>query len=597
MQRTGFHPPRFFAISARIARGLCVATLCVSTLMAGPGWAQSTDTAMAVPRIATKGLTGIALPQPLSPSEAVRIRRIFVLIDQKDFGAAQAEQLRLTNTLLSGTLLAARLRAQAGAAQRDDLVDWLDHYADHPDAPRILALARGLPQHVSLPQVPEQIVLQPEDAHSDIVARPADNHPGLTNTVRNLARGGRVDRVRQYVARSGLPGPERAWLLGEAAQALFTSGQDVQALTLAREAIQLAPQAALPPYVAGLAAWRLHRLDEARRCFDSVLDATWSTPDLTAAGAFWAARAHVRHNDLALYVPLMNRAARYPASFYGQLARRAMGMGAGISGKSAVLGEADADAVAATSEGARAFALIQVGQTERAEAELRLLWPKLTGQAMRRSVLLVARAGGMKDLAVQLAARMSEGGGDELSEAALLDMPTLKPVGGFRLDPAMVYALARVESNFDPKAVSAAGARGLMQIMPSTAVDIVENTELTSAQAQRLHDPAMNLAFGQRYVQQLARSPVVHDDLIRLLASYNSGPGNFNRWGSTIRDDGDPLLFLESIPVDETRNFIARTLTYTWLYAARMRLPTPSLDQLAAGDWPSFGALSKVRMP
>ena len=55
-----------------------------------------------------------------------------------------------------------------------------------------------------------------------------------------------------------------------------------------------------------------------------------------------------------------------------------------------------------------------------------------------------------------------------------------------------------------------------------------------------------------------------------------------------MRHNGDPLLFIESVPNDETRNYIPRALAYTWLYAAELKLPSPSLDELAAGSWPRF---------
>ena len=73
-----------------------------------------------------------------------------------------------------------------------------------------------------------------------------------------------------------------------------------------------------------------------------------------------------------------------------------------------------------------------------------------------------------------------------------------------------------------------------------------------------------------------------------MLASYNSGPGNFLRWGADIRDNGDPLLFIEAIPVAETRSFVPRVLVYSWIYAARMHLPAPSLESMAAGEFPRF---------
>ena len=75
---------------------------------------------------------------------------------------------------------------------------------------------------------------------------------------------------------------------------------------------------------------------------------------------------------------------------------------------------------------------------------------------------------------------------------------------------------------------------------------------------------------------------------MRLLASYNAGPDATLHWAADLHDDNDPLLFIEAIPNDETRRFVRRTLTYTWIYAARLHLPAPSLDEMAAGAFPRF---------
>ena len=64
-----------------------------------------------------------------------------------------------------------------------------------------------------------------------------------------------------------------------------------------------------------------------------------------------------------------------------------------------------------------------------------------------------------------------------------------------------------------------------------------------------------------------------------------------------MKDDGDALLFIESIPNDETRAYVPRALSYTWRYAARMGSPTPSLDDLAAGRWLRFSAEARPPLP
>jgi hypothetical protein len=253
--------------------------------------------------------------------------------------------------------------------------------------------------------------------------------------------------------------------------------------------------------------------------------------------------------------------------------------------------QADVDAIAAMPGGQRAFALLQVGQADRAERELRGLWPAAQKDPVfGRSLIVVAASVGMGDLAAQMADLLGVRDG---TQAALprFALPRLRPAGGFRVEPPLVYALARIESNFDPDAVSAAGARGLMQIMPETAQFITGNPH----QARRLHEPSANLAIGQRYLVSLADIDGIGDDLIRILASYNAGPGNVLRWAADMRDRDDPLMFIEAIPVAETRAFIPQALAYAWLYAAQMHLPAPSLDALAAGEFPRFTPESRAR--
>jgi len=146
----------------------------------------------------------------------------------------------------------------------------------------------------------------------------------------------------------------------------------------------------------------------------------------------------------------------------------------------------------------------------------------------------------------------------------------------------------RQESNFDPAAVSRAGARGLLQVMPATAAYIANDPSFRGEGAQRLHDPSLSLEIGQRYLLYLARHDAVGGDLIRLLAAYNAGPGNLARWLPAARHRDDPFLFIEAIPSGETRQHVQRVLAYSWIYASRLGLPAPSLEALARGAFPRF---------
>jgi soluble lytic murein transglycosylase-like protein len=239
----------------------------------------------------------------------------------------------------------------------------------------------------------------------------------------------------------------------------------------------------------------------------------------------------------------------------------------------------------ATAPGRRGFALLQVGERGRAEAEFRSLWFDSGSQsALGQSLILVAKAVGLNQFADELRNDANA------AEAALgrFELPLLRPDGGFRMDPAFVYAVVRHESNFQPLAVSPVGARGLMQIMPTTAVGI---GAIGDGQTDRLNDPSMNLAIGQRYLLQLSDNPLVGDHLLKLIAAYGQGPTGMNRWADTIRDHGDPFVFLETIPNPFMRQFIEDVLLFQWQYAAAFRLRASSLDELAAGILPRFAPI------
>jgi soluble lytic murein transglycosylase len=239
-----------------------------------------------------------------------------------------------------------------------------------------------------------------------------------------------------------------------------------------------------------------------------------------------------------------------------------------------------------------AFALLQLGDSDRAAAELRLLWPKVVGTPVARAVMLVADRAGLSELAAQLADLLQAADGRP-RDSLRFKIPRLQPDGGFSVDPAMVYGLARTESNFDAASASAAGALGIMQIMPDTAAFIIPRRPRGTPMRELLQDAGFNLALGQRYVTYLSTLESIDGDLIRLLAAYNCGPARLAQWSATLRHEGDPLLFIEAIPIDETRAFVPRVLAYTWLYARRLHLPTPSLDELAAGVWPRYHPLAR----
>lgn len=572
-----------------------------------PGQSGSTpapdETAMALPRLARGTGSGeVALPHPLSAATAQQVRHIFLLQARGRMKEAEAETERLGDPLLLGHILAQRYLGPYHHSTAAELGDWLARYADEPDAPAIYALLRRrLPPGATPPPAPASASLgepsadtlpDPVPEETDPAGAAVDRNPVLDHEVALRAAAGNADAALRLIAHTrGMTAAYGALLRAEVAQTLFTQNRDEEALATAAAAERESHgRVVLAGYIAGLAAWRLAQPEAALRHFRTAARAEIGAETLRAAAAFWAARAELRGPTPDRYARWMSRAAHFTRTFYGQIARHILGLRSGLAWRRETLGEADIEAVASTPQGWRAFALLQVGQADRAEAELRRLWPSVKDRpAFGRAVMLVASHAGLIDLAAQLAALVQTADGKP-RDFDRFPVPPLRPRAGFLVDPPLIYALTRQESNFDAAAVSPAGARGLMQLMPVTAGYIAGDPALAGPERGRLHEPALNLDLGQRYVLYLAQQDAVNNDLIRLLAAYNSGPGSLARWGPRVRDDGDPFLFIEAIPNRETRAFVQRVLAYSWIYASRLGLSSPSLDALAADTFPRFSA-------
>lgn len=565
-----------------------------------PAVAQRADdqTAMSLPRPATGGAVP-GLPQVLAPSDAARLRRVFELQAKGELRAAARETERLEDRRLMGHVLADRYQRPEAEATAGQLQQWLANYADHPDAQALHALLlQRLPRGAAIPAPPPEP--QPLPAEAELA--PEDLDPAgpvlgrslaLDRQVREKARNGDLAGGITLIQRARLSATYAARLKTELAQGLFSAGHDDAAFRAAAEVARGQENRAQAAFIAGLAAWTLGHYDLALPFFERAARAE-STPAQRAAAAFWTGRAAVRSRRPQLYVSWMLQAAQEPRTFYGLLARRALGLPSGFAWQQDLAGEAEGAAVAEVAGGWRALALLQIGQNARAEAELRQLWGQArSNPGLIQAMLVVANQAGLSGLAAQLAAASQSADGRP-RDFARFPVPTLVPLGGFRVDPSLLYAIALQESNFDSRVVSPAGARGLLQLMPATASYLANDPSLRGAGVQRLHDPAFSLELGQRYLHVLARNEVVDGNLLRLLAAYNAGSGNPGRWLPAASHEDDPLLFVESIPIDETRHFVQRVMAYSWIYASRLGLPAPTLDQLAAGNYPRFAQPDEV---
>lgn len=552
----------------------------------------------------------VTLPRILAEGDAIAYQKIFELQKNANWGAADREIAKLKDEVLKGHVLAQRYLHAGYKAKYGELKAWMDDYADHPDAEAVHQIAKsraakgdtGLkaPRHrpsdvVSVARVGDSESGNWEipdlEAGSVLSAKDRARLKGLKQKFRQLVRTDAFIEATQILDAADFRRLGDKLDVDQLATVLairyFAKGEDELVLRWAVPAAErsgdLLPQA---HWVAGLAYWRLDRPDEARTHFEAVANAR-GTSWMIAAGAFWAARANLVAKRPHVVNHWLEIAAGYPRSFYGMLARRALGLSITFGWEATPLTDVDTDLLQRVPTGRRALALLQLGKREQAEEELHGLSMNAS-ENLAKSLLALANSVDMPDLVVRIGSIVAHHDG-RYHDSAAFPVPGWKPSNGWSVDRALVLAYARQESAFNPRAKSPAGAIGLMQLMPATARFLVGG----QVPVARLQDPAFNLSLGQAYLKHLLSAELIDGNLFFVAAAYNSGPGNMQRWLETVKHHDDALMFIEAIPNRETRVFIEKVMTNLWIYRSRLGQPMGSMDAVVAGEWPYYDGMEK----
>lgn len=336
-----------------------------------------------------------------------------------------------------------------------------------------------------------------------------------------------------------------------------------------------------------LAGWiALEFLSEPKRAYDHFVrqHAQVRFPVSLARAAYWAGRAAAKLKDDAVAEGWYRDAARYGTTYYGQLALDFLGDHLAIG---PLRGRATLALPAAPTplpEEVAAFfdrELVQViallaslGEHER----LRTFFVRLSEDAAtppeRALVSALAERVGRTDLSVATA-KLAAQDGVLLAEAAypLLALPAVAGV-----EPALVLAIVRQESEFYPAARSRAGALGLMQLMPATARRVATTQQVRYEPGLLTQDPAYNLSLGTAHMASLL--DVFRGSYVLSLAAYNAGEGRARQWIKAYGDPRDPTIdvvnWIEQIPFEETRNYVQRVMENVAVYRYRLAgQPTP----------------------
>jgi soluble lytic murein transglycosylase-like protein len=531
------------------------------------------------------------LPTVLDGETRDRYRRIFQAQATGQFGQADAEIAQLKDKTLMGYVGAQRLLAPGHAASYAELANWLQEYNDHPDAPAIYKLAIARRTAGASELTPSSFVSQAQPSPTFAAAR--------TVTGADAGRAAELRAQLQRMADDG--GFNAAFVLLERKSTVDTLGpQEVElwrgrmrtrALEAdAQRSVQVPVEFALPAdanWTAGLSGFQQGNMPEAARRFEGVAN---TAPDqasswMLSAGSFWAARANLLAGNPQKFAPYLKRAALHQNTFYGLIARKALGMKIEPDWSVPALDKAKQTMLRDDRVGRRALALLQLGAATAAERELYSASIDADPKYIEAILALAQKA-----QLPALSARVGNANWDQRHnikgfDGAMYPLPPWQPAGGYSIDRALVWGFMRQESAFNPKARSYVGAMGLMQLMPGTA-RLVTKTYTPDQAGANPYEPSGNIAMGQAYIGALLSD--TDNNLVRTVAGYNGGPGNVMRWDNSLNASQDPLLYIASIPLNETRDFVQRVLANYWMYQIRLGQPTPSLDQIAAHEWPRY---------
>lgn len=344
-----------------------------------------------------------------------------------------------------------------------------------------------------------------------------------------------------------------------------------------------------------LSLWRDKNYEEAYPLFAAVGEDDSLGSWQRAAGDYWAYRAADAQDETKLARQHLASASQYKTTFYGLLAAQQVVGAPELSAQAPHVSARLRD----NPQAIRAALLVQIGRTEDAENQLRHLY-STASRSDRPGLVTLAHELGLANLQVRLASMEQLSEDEEIF--ASFPAPDFVLDAQTDLDAALMLAIARNESSFRDSVSSSAGARGIMQIMPATARGIerhvglnaltVASTDTSQPLALRLNDPATSVRYSSEYLKILAREPNIGQNLIRVLAAYNAGPGAVSGWGAAAAKMDDPLLYIESIPYAETRNYVMQVMAQYWVYQL-IRHETPrSLAALSRGHWPDLARRS-----
>lgn len=538
-----------------------------------------------------------SVPKLLNQADRNYYSALFTAIDRQDWGKVNAMLAdRAEGPLHDVARAEFYLHSGSPRVELAAITAWLGQGVYLPQAKQLVRLgrSRGLEDAPQLPSR-QQFIRQPytskriKPPKTSDGTMPASIQSAILSHIKNDDPDGA--RLLLDGIDASLSPPARAEWRQRVAFSYYIENNDAAAYAVAQTVKEGAgPWVAEGDWVAGLAAWRLGDCAKAAAAMERTAQGATNV-ELTAAAYYWASRANVRCRAPEKAQELLRGAARMDETLYGMLAAEQLNLVLPRANETPDFDKEDWQTLRDVGNVRTAIALSEIGRENLADEVLRhqaaIGDPQQYAQLSR-----LARELGLPSTQLWMAHNVPRGA---IAEPSLrFPAPRWRPTTGWKVDPALAFAHALQESNFRTAVVSPAGAKGLMQIMPIAAREHAPSLNMNARYAN-LADPSVNLAFGQSALESLRDSRATGGLLPKIMAAYNAGLTPVTRWNNEINDQGDPLLYMESIPYWETRGYVSIVMRNYWMYERQAGGASDSRAALAQGMWPTFPGLSGGR--
>lgn len=568
------------------------------------------------------------MPKILTTQDLQTYWQINQYIEQSQYKLAQPLYNKVQNNILIGYFLYLKYTSKNYKSTFNELKAWLLKYHALPVAPVIYKIAKNKFSYSS--KLMRQLKKPSNDYFYGFSVPYYNNHPDYTNKnpiielppedvgiTPNLQSNYNTRLINAYFKKGQntaaarlLANPKVKKQLNKytyyhyasvLSKVYFLDGNDNLAILWGKAVVEnMQQQFPEASFTLGLAYFRLKQYDKASVYFYYLAKGTTKfTTDIIAKGAYWYAKTNFTMGNYKKYTEGLVVAAKYIYNFYGLLANEELGINPEYSFEYVNFEQTSLSRLQKEPRAKRAFALLQMGLLDWAEQEL--IWlandivnNKIIDVEKLEALLYVAQQTNMPALSYKLAgARGMYYGLSHLAYPIfLIDLGE-----DYTVDPALLLAFMRRESQFYTSASSYAGAKGLMQLLPQTAKFIANKYNLTNSvdySTLGLYSAKNNIKLGEKYVKTLIDNEITQGDLISVLIGFNAGVLKAKDWFTDKhrRYYQDPIFFIESIPYYETRAYVKSVLTDYWVYQFKLNIPHTTLELITKGYYPLYNDIS-----